>query len=445
MSNMGKDFLSDEMEAKVNNGKQILTVSPRLSLPDVMSPAMTIDEKSSYVQLRLKDYSQGKGDQSKNARYNLDLKTVRFIKRALDAGKTSFDYKGNKLHGKYPEKAGPFAGLCPYFSIWINRSETDQNGRIKKYPWYIQIENGYAKAARGRIEGTFYAEKGSFRSTSKVGISCNDEDLGAIIDAYCRYEEAFVNSEEAKKRFEEAQAKKRTYEGNKDSSYKPSADNTEKSGNYQNSTANTPATASLQAPVKAESTQAAQPQAKKSLADYKTTRYEAEFTSDFSDVKGKKKARLKIRHQGKDYGVDCFFGKTPKEIIDIFVKKQKFTADFIRDDNGNVWFSKLVSVGEADVLPVKDAGPAPQVASENKTKQAPVKPEELHEAEIRIIDEDFIRLEDGVVANCLINDKPYAVSFDQVTPEMEKLVGDNGSMKVLLYAVNGKIRCWCSA
>lgn len=61
------------------------------------------------IRFNLQDFSNGKGDKSIFVYYNMEIFEVYDL---MDHVKWQQKFSAQKIHGKYPEKEGKFAGMC---------------------------------------------------------------------------------------------------------------------------------------------------------------------------------------------------------------------------------------------------------------------------------------------------------------------------------------------
>jgi len=426
------DGVNLELEKKVNNGKQILTAVPHLELPTEKEPYMTMNLKKSYLKLKLRDYSKGTGANATATEYNLDIEAVKYLHAQLNACRESVMYKNTKIHGNYPEKEGQYRGLCRTYEINIIRSQKDQKGEIRNYPWFIKITNCYAKAAKGKIEGTFYKAPNSSVGEQTVQIAVTDMDLLAIFDAYERYEQTFLNSKEAIARYEEAYKKRLETEGNKPSTAPASISSDAR-----------PAAEAVpeEAPQLAPASQPA-PAPKKEI---KTTSFTGHFATDqIEEVDPKSgKAPMTFIVKGKELNTTIYFNKKDyTAILDCLMNQSYFTAEYIQNPkDGKVWFYRM---SEAAPAVAEEAQAAPEPEPEQVQTASTAIPQTVNR-NIKILDEEFTQLEDSVVATCLFCGREVPIYFDRITPEIDNAKGGKMEITVALYRSKDGFRCWGNA
>lgn len=140
---------------------------------------------SGKIRLTLRDFSSGKGDQAKTARYNIDIWAADMIyekARMLDDLR-DYEYKGTKIYGNRPENSGQFQGMCQTFRLSISKHALMSDGRESTYPWAIWISNGYALANPGTVPGSFYEAKNTFIQTSAVSMRFSTEEFYRLFRA----------------------------------------------------------------------------------------------------------------------------------------------------------------------------------------------------------------------------------------------------------------------
>lgn len=70
--------------------------------------------------------------------------------------------------------------------VKIVRSTVGTDGTPRKYPWYIEVENGRGKAAKGKAGGT-YCQSKTYECGSKVFININDLDFFKLMNRVSQY------------------------------------------------------------------------------------------------------------------------------------------------------------------------------------------------------------------------------------------------------------------
>ena len=136
--------------------------------------AEIIDKEESKLKVTLNDFEKGKGDNATKVYYNLSIKEFRYIKTNYKRGSLP-EYKGIKSLDTYKESSGPYQGLAQ-----IRRILVQYMGTSYKYPWKIEITNGYG--ADGKISA---GEK-------KASAFLNDIDFEALWDDTEDYINAFM-------------------------------------------------------------------------------------------------------------------------------------------------------------------------------------------------------------------------------------------------------------
>ncbi len=137
------------------------------------------------IKLTLRDFSSGRGEQAKTARYNMDIWAADMIyekARKLE-DLQDYEYKGTKIYGNNPVRGGQFDGMCQTFRIGISKHALMSDGRESTYPWSIWISNGYAKANPGAVPGSFYEAKNSYCQTSAVNMRFSTEEFYRLFRA----------------------------------------------------------------------------------------------------------------------------------------------------------------------------------------------------------------------------------------------------------------------
>lgn len=128
-----------------------------------------LEDYESGIFLNGKDYSEGTGDKSQDAYVFISATDAKYIHRQIYICKKGELYKAEKI-GKDLED-----GKSTVTKITIARYETDPQGKPRKLPYLIQIENGSGEKATNSNGGT-YCKSGSYICESKVNINMSDHD-----------------------------------------------------------------------------------------------------------------------------------------------------------------------------------------------------------------------------------------------------------------------------
>lgn len=162
-------------------------------------------KKTSLIGILMKDYSSGTGDKSITVKANVSPEDVKFLYSRINAGFPVVDFKQEKIFGTKDEN-----GYSQVTKLRIARADKDSKGAIRKYPWYIEVENGNGIAVKNANGGT-YMKANSFASTAKTYANLSDLDMFKLLgrtDAYIRaWENAIAPSliSTAKKAIQEIQ------------------------------------------------------------------------------------------------------------------------------------------------------------------------------------------------------------------------------------------------
>ena len=177
----------------IQNQTTVFTAKPELSIPEPNNFSRVFGPDSK-VRFTLYDHSKGKGeDGGVFVMYNLDLPDIDMLKWDVrNHEQPCGPFQQTKIYGNTPERAGEYQGLCPSFHISIYLQKQDQSGKIKNYPWTIVIANGYAKAQRGKIPGTFYEAPGTFKEARKLYMMFSRKDMIELFEKLDLYKESFL-------------------------------------------------------------------------------------------------------------------------------------------------------------------------------------------------------------------------------------------------------------
>ena len=252
-------------------------------------------------------------------------------------------------------------------------------------------------------------------------------ELKGILDAYLRYENAFLNSKEAIERYEAAYREKLTLEGNKPSTAPASVSSaSEPKADTGASKASAP---------KSNPTPSSSSGPQKMVM---TGHFCADQIDNINEKSGQ--APMSFTINGKEYKKMIHFNKKDyPHILDYLLSQKPFTAEYVQNPNNvkEVWFLRMVESGTSSVT----EAPAEETPAEPKTETQV--PKTINRS-IIILDDEFTTLEDSVVANCKVGDKECPVYFDNITPEIDAAKGGK-SVEVALYKTKDGVRCYGNA
>lgn len=125
----------------------------------------------SLIRLKLLDYSNGTGENTISVYANISPEETKYIYSALFCHLLDFSFLQDKIFGE-PDKEG----YSIVTKLQIARYHVDNQGRIRNYPWYVEIQNGRGIAARNANGGT-YCQKDSYICEKKAKLFLNDRDM----------------------------------------------------------------------------------------------------------------------------------------------------------------------------------------------------------------------------------------------------------------------------
>ncbi len=125
----------------------------------------------SNIGIVVQDYSAGKGTNTKRATGNLTPDEVQYIFSRVQNGVSTFDFHTDKIFGTPNDQ-----GYASVTKLSIKRADIGSDGKPRRYPWYVEIENGKGKPQKTQIGGTF-CQQGSYVSETKVFANLSDLDF----------------------------------------------------------------------------------------------------------------------------------------------------------------------------------------------------------------------------------------------------------------------------
>lgn len=204
-----RKIISDESTCTI--GKTVVfSTAPRIVGVEQKDFYKILDHNQTAIQLRLMPYTKEGG----GTRVSFNITWPQYnalshvIKQALifDIGHWDLAEKwdgaghtelcrvfGNALNpaeimAKFPGKfvnEEAAKGFCPARILQLRRDSVRSNGEIAKYPWYIKIQNGFAKKIITQT-GAAYMERKSFLEAASAQMNISDGEM---------YEHAFWNEE----------------------------------------------------------------------------------------------------------------------------------------------------------------------------------------------------------------------------------------------------------
>lgn len=153
-----------------------------LELVNCMKPASVLvpwhihaqgrEDEDGYSLIRAVMVDYSRKDNSISVYANLHPEQVKFLYEKIRQNTEEFSYFQQKIFRMDGED--PKQGIVTCFSI--TRHVYDGNGKERRMPWTVEIQNGTGRIAYNRNGGQF-CEKGSYRMEKKVSVSLTDEDI----------------------------------------------------------------------------------------------------------------------------------------------------------------------------------------------------------------------------------------------------------------------------
>lgn len=169
-------YLSEQM-ARYDNGKRIFEMNAKLNSAsiynaykihagtDELYPDSTVKMKS-VIGVKLISYEV---KPVTTVESNISVEDVEWIMRWVNSGNYGTALSQQRVHGFKKNEQG----LSPVQSLTIKREEKDTNGADYLLPWYIGIENGWAKA---KETGVGFDRK-TFVSEGRIYIRLGERDF----------------------------------------------------------------------------------------------------------------------------------------------------------------------------------------------------------------------------------------------------------------------------
>ena len=190
MNDEKKNGYFNKESSRADAKGKFVTLSPRLTIAPPNELCKVIGEDSKITML-ITDYEhKDKEGKATVVRYNLEMKDFYEIEQYCKYLPTlNYSVRCSKFLGMYTQKSGRFAGMAQSNNLYINKQLVDDKGKPKNYPWFISIDNGYAKP--GKDGGL---DKSSYIQTGKTFLNVSNKDMMDMCEGVRNYIDAFVRS-----------------------------------------------------------------------------------------------------------------------------------------------------------------------------------------------------------------------------------------------------------
>ena len=135
----------------------------------------------SNIGIVMQDYSKGTGQNTVRVTANISPDEAQYIFSRVQLGVQSFEFKLDKIFGTPDEN-----GYSTVTKLRVVRATVGPDGKERKYPWYLEIENGKGIAAKAKTGGT-YCQSNSYQCISKVFVNLNDSDFFKLLNRVSQY------------------------------------------------------------------------------------------------------------------------------------------------------------------------------------------------------------------------------------------------------------------
>lgn len=129
------------------------------------------DGDRSLIRLNMLDYSRGTGENTISVHANISPEETKYIYSASFCHLPDFDFSQDKIFGEPDEH-----GYSIVTKLKIARYDKDNQGRVRNYPWYVEIQNGKGIAVKNSNGGR-YCQKGSYVCEKNAKLFLNDKDM----------------------------------------------------------------------------------------------------------------------------------------------------------------------------------------------------------------------------------------------------------------------------
>ena len=185
-----KQYISWQI-AKYATDKKLIEFTDKLNLPPVefYAHVQANGDKNaagntiySNIGMKLLDYTNGTGDKTVSVEANVSSDELMFVFEKLRQGVEEFSINQEKIFGEPNEK-----GRCKVTKLLMIRATKDKSGKERKYPWFIQVENGTGVKVKNSKTGGTYMQANSYAADAKVFINLNDIDMFKLLSRVSSY------------------------------------------------------------------------------------------------------------------------------------------------------------------------------------------------------------------------------------------------------------------
>lgn len=134
----------------------------------------------SVIGITLLDYSDRTAG-TKTAKGNISPGQIKRLYADAFVRKEEVEMVLNKIYGQPAEDGRVFMD-----KITIKRASVGSDGKERKYPWYVEIDNGTALPGHTAAGGT-YCQAGTYKSAVRNFINLSDEDFFMWIEKIYTY------------------------------------------------------------------------------------------------------------------------------------------------------------------------------------------------------------------------------------------------------------------
>ena len=134
----------------------------------------------SLIGLVLQDYTD-KNKDTVRVSANITPDEAQYIYSKANVGVEKFEFTSEKIFG---EKDGD--GYSRVTKLRIARATVGSNNEPRKYPWYIEVENGRGVAVKNANGGS-YCKSGSYTDGIKVFLNLGDLDFFKLTNRVSSY------------------------------------------------------------------------------------------------------------------------------------------------------------------------------------------------------------------------------------------------------------------
>ncbi len=187
MNNTEEKYYNNQIAKYMTNTKLIelldkLNISDTTQYAHIHANGEEINGFKTYskIGIILQDYSDGT-EKTKRVFANISPNELEYIHRNIQPYIKEFNFSQEKIFGEKDK-----TGYMIVTKLIVARAEKGKDGKVRNYPWFVQIKNGKGIGVKTNTGGT-YCKKNSFKCESEVYINLKDLDFFNLLNTAVKY------------------------------------------------------------------------------------------------------------------------------------------------------------------------------------------------------------------------------------------------------------------